>query len=336
MSFHNCRIVKANCTYAEYHKQKDGVKRGDREYSMSRSELVEFALCPARWKDAPIEEESTAATDWGNLIECLTTNPKSFDDLFAVTPETYTNKKGQKIAWKNDKRIDEVAQFLDANKGKIIIKNDTLVEARKAVESVFNFIPLLELLNVSRKQVFVSGIWKDKSTGIEIPVRSLIDLVPPKDHPVFGRWLSDFKTTRNGDPHHWARQVDDKSYDVQNALHMDMYVAATGEDRTTWVWAVQENVPPYHVVRPMPAATAEFTAWGRVKYQSALRLYASCLATNTWPSYSSVGIVVGDIQLLGPEELWSYKQSVGQGSISETQDIHYSVRKLTPDDDVIP
>ena len=90
MSFHDCKIIKENCPYDEYHKQD--AKRGDKNYSMSRSELVEFASCPAKWILGPQSDDSTPSTNWGSMIDCLLTSPDKFDALFAVAPETYPGK----------------------------------------------------------------------------------------------------------------------------------------------------------------------------------------------------------------------------------------------------
>jgi exodeoxyribonuclease VIII len=313
MSFINCKVIKSDCSYQEYHSQD--AKRGDKEFSMSRSELVEFAHCPAKYILGPHEDDATPSTDFGSLVDCLVTQPEKFDSLFVVCPEFYTNKKGEKSEWRNDKRIAEVAEFLDANEGKTIIKTAVKADVDAAVKNIQVEQGIMDLIRSSAKQVFVCGFWKDEATGIEIPLRALIDLVPPASHERFGKWLCDLKTARNGDPAQWARVVDDCSYDVQGALYMDLYLAATKEDRTDWVFVVQENAKPFHVVKPLPALTSEFLQWGRLKYMSALRLYADCLARNQWPGYAATGLTLGDMQLIAPDELWNYKKTAGLGKI---------------------
>ena len=281
---------------------------------MSRSELVEFAACPAKWILGPQEDDSTPATDWGSMIDCLLTSPDKFDALFAVAPETYPDTKtGEPKPWIG------TANFCKAWKAeqgdKTIIKSAVKFSADSAVKAIQENPDVSELLRVSRKQVFCIGFWKDPATKLEIPVRILLDLVPPSDHPTMGKWLADFKTCRNGDPAAWARVVDDQAYDVQAALYFDIYTAASKEDRTDWVFAVQENIAPFHVVSPPMSLTSEFLQWGRLKYQSALTYYCQCLAKNDWPSYRVAGLQFGKTQLIGPEELWNYKKTAGQGSL---------------------
>ena len=317
MSLSNCKIVKDNCPHEEYPKQPDGVKRGNPLYVMSRSELVEFFLNPKRWLDGfgLDEDDSTPSTDWGTLIDCLVTGKDKFDSQFAVAPSMYPGAKGEEKPWTRQANYCKEWEADREAEGRQVVKADIMEQAELAVKAIHSDDVISELLSVSRKQVYLTGIWNDKTTGLEIPLRVLIDLVPPKEHPHFGRWLSDFKTARNGNPSQWARVVEDCNYDIQAALYFDIYCAATKEDRTDWVFALQENVAPYHVVKPLPALSQEFMAWGRLKYQKALSAYALCLSQNIWPSYAPAGLALGDIQLIAPDELWTYKKTAVQGRI---------------------
>ena len=126
------------------------------------------------------------------------------------------------------------------------------------------------------------------------------------------KWLADSKTARNGNPEQFCRVVADEAYDVQAALSIDLFTTATGRDIQDWIYPLQENTPPYHVVKPMPALTSEFIEYGRVKYRIALRQYAECLATNKWPSYPTDDrLVYGDLQFLDPKALFKYRESGG-------------------------
>lgn len=308
----NAKVVGPNVTYEVYSRQEQGVGRGHPKLFMSRSELVEFAHCPSKWKDGGKEDgedDSTTATTWGTLIDTLTMTPERFDELFAVTPETYTTEKREVKPWNFNATVCK--EWKEDHAGKEIIKPETLKNAHAAVKAVNDDPDVSALLRCSAKQVMCVAEWHDKN-GIVVPIRCLLDLVPDKADLVYGCYLADFKTARNGDPNMWARVVDDNGYDVQAALSIDIYVEATKEGRNTWAHPVQENVKPYHVVRPMPALTLEFLAYGRAKYQAALKLYAHCLATNTWPSYSTGDrMVYGPVQLISPDSLWNYRQQAG-------------------------
>lgn len=315
----DCKITGDNISYEVYHRQS--AKRGDKDFSMSRSELIAVATCAEKWIDGyGIEEESTASTEWGQMLDCLMTQSKRFDDLFSVCPETYPDSKtGEPKPFIMSSKWCK--EWVAGQTGKIIIKADRRKEADIAVRALNSDDTVAELFKTSRKQVMVTGFWYDEETDLRIPVRALLDLVPVKTHKQFGKWLVDFKTARNGNPAQWARVVDDSAYDLQAALYLDLYVAATHEDRTDWTFIVQENEPPYHVVNPLPSLTEEFLVWGRVKYQDALRLYARCLKTGEWPSYPTGDrMVIFGLQKISPEGLWTYKQTAGQSTLQSREE----------------
>lgn len=308
---HKALITGANISYEVYSRQLDGVKRGDKGFIMSRSELVDFAICPEKWLSSE-PSPNTAATTFGSLVECLETGTLE-GSKFIIEPLKYKNSKGEEAGWTYKSTTCREWKDEQEAAGLCPVSRDTLLKAREAVTTLKAYQPRAELFACSQKQVMIQGLWRDKETGLEIPLRCLIDLVPDKAHETWGKYLADAKTARNGNPAQWARVVDDEAYDVQAALSMDLYIAATGEDRNTWVFPLSENEPPYHVVKPMPALTSEFLTWARHKYVAALKLYAQCLATGVWPSYAAAGLQWGEVQLIGPDDLWNYKKTAGAG-----------------------
>lgn len=310
----NAKVIGPNVSYEVYSRQGEGVKRGQIEYTMSRSEIMDFSICPKRWKDGgaePEEDKDTDATEWGSLIDTLLMMPQEFANRYAVAPAEYEDEKtGKMKPWNWNATVCK--EWRDEQGDRIVLKTDKMEKAGRALEALKADADVVELIKTSQKQVMVVGEWRDKATGLVIPVRVLLDIVPAKDHPTFGKWLCDFKTARNGDPNKWSYVVDDCAYDVQAALGMDLYTAATKEDRQDWVFPVQENVVPYHVVKPFPALTSEFIAYGRAKYQAALTEYAACLASGKWRSYSTGDrLVIGAVQLIDPKTLYSYRATGG-------------------------
>jgi hypothetical protein len=163
-----------------------------------------------------------------------------------------------------------------------------------------------------------------------IPVQCLIDFVPDKSNATWGRALANFKTARCGDPNTFGRVIDDLGYDSSAALEMDLYTSATDEDRTDFIIPIQENTAPYHCTSPIPALSAEFLAFGRVKYTIALREYAECLATGRWPSYSTGNrVVIGPTQLIGPESVFRYREA--GGAVASRQDYQPETVRATGD-----
>ncbi len=111
-------------------------------------------------------------------------------------------------------------------------------------------------------------------------------MVPDDIHPRFGKSLADFKTAVSAKPSEFEKAIFNHNYDAQAALYLDVYTAATGEDRVEWLFALQENSEPFEVADPMPALSSEFLEVGRLKYSRALEFYARCLADNHFPSYA--------------------------------------------------
>ncbi len=288
---------------------------------MSRSEIMAFAENPDKWINSAKQDDSTKATDWGSCLDCLLTCPNEFENLFAVCPETYPAKGARKDDPETDKPWNRNATFCreweEKQGNKIVLKPEILIEAQSAVKTLRQSPDIKELFDCSAKQVMVIGFWHE--CGMEIPLKGLIDLVPDVKHDWWKRSLGDSKTARNGNPAIWPRVCDDSGYDIQAALYLDLYCAATGEDRTDFVFSVQENEPPYHVVTPIPCMSQEFLAFGRAKYQNALSYYAQCLSSGIWPGYTPAGTVIGKIQIVSPENLFSYKSTAGQGNLASAE-----------------
>lgn len=323
-------IIGVGIPYSVYSRQAPGVGRGHSDFALSRGEIVNFASNPKRWLDGYREEEhDTFATKWGSAVECLAGLSGKFDEAYAVAPAEYTDTgmecprcksvtysktcrtcKCDRVEIKIMKPWNSGASICEQwerDKGeREVLKFDFFEKVKLAVAALESDIDVVALFNCSQNQVMVSGFWSDG--GIEIPIRCLIDLVPDAAHSTFGLFLADLKTTKNGCPDTLANVIDSYGYDVQAALSIALYNAATGDKRCGWILPTQENVAPYHTIKPMPALTVEFLEYGRKKLESALTLYAQCLATNKWPSYSTGNrIVIDPCQYVGPETLWKYR-----------------------------
>lgn len=312
MSWQNANIIGANKQRGEYRQA-----RGKKDFVMSRSQLVKFAQNPEKWvTGASVEDDSTRSTEFGSALDCLITMPERFESAFSITPATYPCKPTSKDP-RTEKPWTSKATYCDEweeamiAEGRTVISQKLLSEVKTAFKAIDSKEDIKELFECSDKQVLMEAEWKDKSTGLIVPFSSLVDLLPSRNHPKWGKCLADLKTARNGNPATWPRVVDDCGYDVQASLYLDIYIAATGEERIDFVHIIQENSFPFHVTTPPPALSSEFMDWGRSKYRRALALYCQCLATGVWPSYEPVGIQYGSTQIISPDPLWNYRQSAG-------------------------
>ena len=278
--------------------------RGHAAFAMSRGELMEFNRCPHRWLMG-YKSEETKSTEWGTLLDCLALTPERFDDEFAVTPETYPatpKRKDDPIEQKPwNKNATYCKEWEDGQDGKIVVKSELMTAAQEAVKVLIADGDICELLRQSEKQVMVVGEYKDADSGISIPVKGLLDLLPNLNRR-FGKSIADLKSCVNGSPHPWTRTVFERGYHVQGAFYLDLYVAATGEDRIDFLHVLQESFAPWETGKRI--LSQEFIELGRLTYLTALKRYCQCLLTNQWPGYDSEGRMVLNGWNLTQPEAW--------------------------------
>jgi hypothetical protein len=282
--FVSAKVIGSQVRPADYHTQVG--QRGAKDYIMSRGELVEFLHCPARWR-AGYSKKDTEASEWGTLMDALLLDRNNFDDIFAVQPAMYPCEPTKRDP-RTEKPWNNNATFCDEWKtereaaGKIVISKREKDEALAAVGVLLADQDIDELIATSEKQVHIVGLYEDKATRLKIPVKALLDIVPPVES-VFGKALADFKTCFSAAPFVWPRAVFEHNYHTQAALYSDLYTKATGEDRTDWLHLMQESYFPWQVGKRF--LSSEFVELGRLKYTGALARYAQCLATDEWPGY---------------------------------------------------
>lgn len=322
--FTNCRIVGAGISPEAYHRSEE--KRGSRDFPVSKSMLSEFTSCPARWIHGFTRSESKALTN-GSLVDCLLLTPEKFDQKYIECPAKYPAAKTGEIkpwSW----AANYCKEWRETNKDREPIKSKPLEEARAAVSTVRADSDLAEMLDAAQKQVMVIGEYNDAVTGLLIPVKALLDIVPLATGR-FGKFLIDFKTCRSAAMRTWTRDCFDFGYAIQAAFHSDLYCAATGEDRPTFTHIVQESVAPYHVEKRI--LSLEFVELGRGQYMSALALYCRCLATRTWPGYHADTVIDG-FQLVQPE---AWMMMAGDNRPFEVTE-RDEPKPIPIDDDLIP
>lgn len=302
MSFKNA-ILHVGCVSPEdYHNVTQ--KRGDADYPMSPSALKEFGRCPSRWVAGYVSPESKSK-DWGSLVDCLVLTPALLPERYAVHPTHYdkrrmecpqcksvTDSKACK-ACKCD-RVEKVTKeewswqsntcqaWAEANKGKAIISPALFESAKQAATRLLADPVAREFAAQSSTQVLVTGEWHDEATKLVVPVRCLIDLVPDRSSE-FAKSLGDLKTTRNAALLAFNRDVFANGYHIQAAFDLDLYVAATGEDRCNWCFLVSENFPPYEPAKRLMSES--YLTLGRHDYTTLLRTYCRCLKAGHWPGY---------------------------------------------------
>jgi exodeoxyribonuclease VIII len=270
--------------------------------------------CPKRWvtayptDDGPgyYEPPESEAKRFGELVDCLFLTPSQFHHRYAVVPAeapkrpTSAQLMAKKPSEETQKAIAWWAQFEKDSDGKTIVKQDEYSAANACVDALVSdeFISLLR--NSCDTQVWVEAEYVTES-GIAVPVRGLIDMLPREDSdlvavaPIYAKMALDLKTTRDASLRGWARFALAVGYHVQAAIYLDLLRAALPErEFTSFGFILVENFPPHTIgKRLMEDDSIEGKGAinsGRRIYQNALELYARCLKTGRWPSYDDTDI----------------------------------------------
>lgn len=284
-------------SFETYSRQAQGVTRGHPEFVMDGKDLKNFTHCPHRWRAGHNDDDETPSTDWGQLLDCLLITPRAFESRFAVRPETYTNEKKEVKPWNGNSNVCK--EWLNQHEGMEIVKSDDVLRASSAAKLIMADEQYSVVIPASRRQVMLTGFYDDVETGLRIPIKSLLDLVPPE------KYLVDLKTSKDAHPRSWKQQVWKYRLHVQAARHLDLWNAAHKDTRNEFRHIVQESFEPFEIGKRM--LSAEFISHGRYSYVKALKRYAKALKTDTWDGYDSPdnnSDIVIDGHLVVSPEAW--------------------------------
>jgi hypothetical protein len=271
--FTSARVVGVDTDPALYFGQK--AKRGDKDYAVSRSDLVEFAKCPRRWR-LGYEPKASDAMLFGSVVDCLLLTPQRFEQVYAIKPATYTDDKGKEKPWNGN--ATACKEWAAAHADKVLVGSEVYDAAQRAVERLRGDASIAALLATAKRQVMVAGEYADPATGLTVPVRGMIDLVPE-----CRLWLADLKTVNDASAQRWPRLVYERGYHVQAAMYLDLWNLATGEAREMFAHVLVENWQPFEPAKR--CIGADWIAMGRGIYATALQDYCHALATDTWRGY---------------------------------------------------
>lgn len=262
-------------------------------------------------------EGDTTAKAWGSLLDCRLLTPQLFDTTYAVRPDTYETKilecpecgsvteklicrkckcereeKVLALPWSG--RAEECQEWTEKQEaaGLKIVTFDDCELADEAVARLMANPTTRKAIECSDKQVHVAGEWHDRS-GVVIPVQCLIDLAPrldteyvPSVEMMWPKCLGDFKTCATADIREFPRRVRRFGWHIQAGFDLDLYCAATGEDRTDWLLICQKN---FGVWQPFKRILDQnFIDLGRAQYRQMLSNYAWCVKNNRWPTHDDV------------------------------------------------
>lgn len=328
--FTNAKIIGPTSA-AVYMSQT--VARGHAEYVMTRSALSSIWENARLWMQG-VYRESTAALEYGSMLDCLTLTPAEFPNRYAVAPEFYesdgmecpkcksvTDSKSCRACkcdrvsvkvqkpWtlQSDTCKAIVAEY--EARGLKIVERDDFNRACAARDCLMNDEYIAALLADSEFQIMATADYPAK-TGMVIPVKILIDICP-KTIPC----LSDMKVNRDISHDAWLRAVADFEYQNQAAMYLDVYNTATGQSRAEFRHVLSESKTGAVGRRWL---SAEFIELGRngthttrgfkPGYVDQLEYYAECLAAKQWPGYDDAR--PGDVER-APVPGWTKVEPAG-------------------------
>lgn len=347
MSIQNAKVIGGAVNPDDYHAVKH--ERGALDYPVSPSALKEFARCPRRWVKGYNPPESSAKA-FGSLMDCIVLTPEQFSARYAVHPSGYKavamecptcksqsdSKSCRRCGvprvpvetvrdwnWNSESCIE-----WKRNQGcRVIISQDDLTEVEEAAKALRADDVIAAFLDASDRQVLVEGEWHDEPTGLVVPVRCLIDLVPKVDSE-FGKCVGDLKTSFTAALQPFSRNVHRFGYHVQAAFDLDLLVSSNGEDRNTWCLIVQESYAPWQPGKRI--LSQDFIELGRTEYRRALGLYCRCLSSGFWPGYDDTDEAVQGWSICNPEP-WMGSEMMFAPRFDEATE-----SKDEPDCDLIP
>jgi len=249
---------------------------------------------PSKWIAGAFDGDSNSGMDHGSLVDCLLLTPDEYEHSYSVTPETYPAKGKRKDDPEEQKpwtlKAGYCKEWEDGirTEGKQPIQPVQLNSANAAIRRLNEDVVIADWVANSDKQVFFQVKWRDEETGITIPMKGLIDLVPRATIAgIKALSLGDLKTSRDANLRAYSKSVFENGYHVQSALYLDCYNIVTGEQRNQFRHIISENESPFECCKRW--LSEEFIDLGRTTYQAILRQYCQCLSTNHWPGYDEWG-----------------------------------------------
>src|SRR6266576_555321 len=208
------KIVGQNVSHEAYSAQT--AQRGEKDCVMSRGELMEFDRCPHRWL-AGIESDETKQTEWGQLIDWLVLGDGEAVEKYAIAPEMYPcepTKKDPRTEkpWNRNSTYCSMWEQSKNEAGLIVVKAETFemaTNAHRVLLAAGN-----DLLFGGKYQVMAIAQYKDEETGLTVPLKVLLDIVPSVVGP-YGKCLCDLKTCNSAALGPWTRAVFEHGYHVQ-------------------------------------------------------------------------------------------------------------------------
>lgn len=279
-----------------FYQQPDWIYREGE--GVSQSEAKELLRSPAHWMarygpGAP-KFMATPAMLMGTAAHARLLEPESFDSQFAAKSDaqdltiqqlkdlldengTEYKKSGKKsdlelLAFPDGRPEDKRKKLSDNDFGKVLGMASAVL-AHPVAGQWFNPAQTdYRLTNeVSIRTSHVNGLL----------IKGRLDRMHRVDNHIT---ILDLKTTADVSPRMFARQVVDRSYDLQVAWYLRLTQAAFPDCTVEFIFVCVESGGAPHGVQIYRASRSVIES-GRKKMDHALTLFAQCRVTDYWPGY---------------------------------------------------
>lgn len=277
---------RLTCTAAQYHRdpcERPSLSCSAASTLVTRSPLHAWATHP---KLGGIERESTDEMKFGSVVHALVLGKgDAFEEL--AFDDFRTNRA-------KDARDNAIAC------GRIPMLARHLERANKVAGEVS--------LQLARRGVVFGGEsevaieWEEETEGGPVLCRSMIDHLIEDEALII-----DLKTTGDAHPESFARSAINLGYAMQSVVYPRALEALRPDlvGRVHFLFAIVETSPPYACLVGEPAG--DMRALGELRWSRAVRTWAQCLKTNTWPAYGDgiahLGLPDWAAKLIDAEEL---------------------------------
>lgn len=226
-------------------------------------------------------KKETTALDVGKAAHLAILQPELFEGAVIRGP---ADRRGNK--WK------EAQDFADFSKAILLTQDD--YDQCLAIRELAATCAELDVLRGGEHIIETSAYHVDEETGVLVKTK-------PDVYSVQHKIIADIKNMADASFDAFRRDIPKFGYHMQEASYTDIWSNGSGYDVDGFLFVVMEKSdPPMLAVYELDApAVAE----GHAIYREALRRYAECERTNTWPGYPS------GVQRIGLRDRWAYKMT---------------------------
>lgn len=256
-----------NISIEDYH--------GDKEYfsasglKLAKKSLKMFKL----FIDGKLDNEKKSHFDFGNAFELALLDRKNFANIIVYDPNNRPDQsKGitSKINQEWKKNLFDTERYVINAEGK-----ESMHVIFEMLESCYADAVISKLIKNIEYQYSI--FWTDES-GLKLKTRP--DICKSKKNIIV-----DVKTTIDGSPEKFSKDMSNYDYPFQAVMQMDGAVKSGFMDKVdVYYWLVVEKEPPYSAT--LYEFNPEDIRWVYDEYQYVLNCVNEALSKDHFPSYS--------------------------------------------------